>query len=145
MEVFIIQLCSTLCEPMNYSLPGSSVKRILLLLSREFSRQEYWNGLPFPSPGDLPNSGIKPGSSILQADSLPSETPWKPLSQWRSYEKQTTLSETQRVKMVDSLEGIWFCTFLFFLWGNFVFFPKRNEQILTNVKQENGTLWFAHY
>ena len=40
-----------------------------------FSRQEYWNGLPFPSPGDLPNPGIEPGSLALQADSLPSEPP----------------------------------------------------------------------
>ena len=38
-----------------------------------FSRQEYWSGLPFPSPGDLPDSGIKPGSPALQADSLPTE------------------------------------------------------------------------
>ena len=41
------------------------------LLSMEFSRQEYWNGLPFPSPGDLPNPGIKSGSPALQADYLP--------------------------------------------------------------------------
>ena len=45
----------------------------------EFSRQEYWNGLPFPSPEDLPNPGIEPGSPALQADALPSETPGKPL------------------------------------------------------------------
>ena len=38
-----------------------------------FSRQEYWSGLPFPSPGDLSNPGIKPGSPALRADSLPSE------------------------------------------------------------------------
>ena len=38
-----------------------------------FSRQEYWSGLPFPSLGDLPDPGIKPGSPTLQADSLPSE------------------------------------------------------------------------
>ena len=43
-----------------------------------FSRQEYWSGLPFPSPGDLPNPGIKPGSPGLQADALPSEPPGKP-------------------------------------------------------------------
>ena len=43
------------------------------LQSVEFSRQEYWNGLPFPSPGDLPNPGIEPGSPALQADALPSE------------------------------------------------------------------------
>ena len=47
-------------------------------LSMEFSRQEQWAGLPFPSPGDLPNPGIKPGFPVLQADSLPSEPPGKP-------------------------------------------------------------------
>ena len=43
----------------------------------EFSRQEYWSGLPFPSPGDLPHPGIKPQSPALQADALPSEPPEK--------------------------------------------------------------------
>ena len=38
-----------------------------------FSRQEYWSGLPFPSPGDLPDPGIEPGSPALQADSLPTD------------------------------------------------------------------------
>ena len=47
-------------------------------MSMEFSRQEYWIGLPFPAPGDLPDSGIKPGSPALQADSLSSEAPGKP-------------------------------------------------------------------
>ena len=46
--------------------------------STEFSRQEYWSGLPFPSPGDLPIPGIEPGSPTLQADALPSEPPGKP-------------------------------------------------------------------
>ena len=41
--------------------------------SMGFSRQEYWSGLPFPSPGDLPNPGIEPGSPALQTDALPSE------------------------------------------------------------------------
>ena len=48
-------------------------------LSMEFSRQEYWRGLPFPSPGDLPNPGIEPRSHALQADALSSEpagNPW---------------------------------------------------------------------
>ena len=48
-------------------------------LSMEFSRQEYWSGLPFPSPGDLPNRGIEPGSPTLQVDSLRSESPGKPM------------------------------------------------------------------
>ena len=47
-------------------------------LSMEFSRQEYWSGLPFPTPGDLPNPGIEPGSLALKADSLRSELPGKP-------------------------------------------------------------------
>ena len=46
--------------------------------SMKFSRQEYWSGLPSPSPGDLPNPGIKPGPPALQADNLPSEPPGKP-------------------------------------------------------------------
>ena len=58
------QLCPTLCDPMDYSPSGS--------------RQEYWRGLPFPSPGDLPDPGIKPGFSALQADSLLSEPLGKP-------------------------------------------------------------------
>ena len=45
--------------------------------SMGFSRQECWSGLPFPSPGDLPDPGIKPGSPALQADALPSEPPGK--------------------------------------------------------------------
>ena len=45
--------------------------------SMGFSRQEYWSGLPFPSPGDLPDPGIKPRSPALQADALPSEPPGK--------------------------------------------------------------------
>ena len=47
-------------------------------LSMEFSRQEYWSGLPFPSSGDFPHPGIEPGSPVLQADSLPSEPPGRP-------------------------------------------------------------------
>ena len=49
-------------------------------LSVGFSRQEYWSGVPFPSPGDLLDPGIKPGSPTLQADALPSEPPGKPKS-----------------------------------------------------------------
>ena len=47
-------------------------------LSMGFSTQEYWSGVPFPSPGDPPDPGIEPGSPTLQADALPSELPWKP-------------------------------------------------------------------
>ena len=47
-------------------------------LSMGFSRQEYWSGLPFPSPEDLPNPETEPGSPVLQADSLLTEPPGKP-------------------------------------------------------------------
>ena len=67
--VLVVQSCPALCNPMDCSPPGSSV--------HEFSRQEYWNGLPFPSPGGLPHPGMEPGSPALQADSLPSEPPGK--------------------------------------------------------------------
>ena len=54
------------------------------LLSMEFSRQEYWSRLPFPSQEDLPDPGIKPRSPTLQADALPSEPPRNFFSDWRT-------------------------------------------------------------
>ena len=57
------------------NLINSFIKRMNAL---EFSRQEYWSGLPFPSPGDLPNPGIEPGSPAWQADSLSSVPPENP-------------------------------------------------------------------
>ena len=62
--------CVQLCNPMDCSLPGSSVQG--------FSRQDYWSGLPFPSPRDLPDPGIETTSLSLQVDSLLSEPPGKP-------------------------------------------------------------------
>src|SRR5574341_1463052 len=59
----LAQSCPTLSDPMDCSLPGSSV--------HGFSRQEYWSGLPLPSPGDLPKPGIEHNSPTLKADSLP--------------------------------------------------------------------------
>ena len=58
----------TLCNAIAHHTP----------LSMEFPRQEYWGGLPFPPPGNLPDPGIKPGSPALQADSLLSEPPGSP-------------------------------------------------------------------
>ena len=54
-------------------------------LSMEFSRQEFWSGLPFPSTRDLPNPGTEPRSPALQADSLPSELPGKHRYQTRVF------------------------------------------------------------
>ena len=61
-------------------------------LSMGFSRQEYWRGLPFPSPGDLSDPGIKPGSPALRADSLPAKLPGKPKAP--SVEHKSEVSET---------------------------------------------------
>ena len=63
------QSCLTLCDPVNYQAS----------LSMGFPRQEYWSGLPFPSPGNLPDPGIEPRSPALQADTLTSQPPGKPL------------------------------------------------------------------
>ena len=71
MKVLVAQLCLTLCTPWTVAHHAP--------LSMEFSRQEYWSELPFPSPGDLPHPGIEPRSPALQADSLPSEPPERPL------------------------------------------------------------------
>ena len=68
------QLCPILRDPMDCNLPGSFVSGDSPL-SMGFSRQEDWSGLPFPSPGDLPDSGIEPRSPALQADTLPCEPP----------------------------------------------------------------------
>ena len=69
-ESEVAQSCLTLCDPWTVARQSP--------LSMEFSRQEYWSGLPLPSPGDLSNSGIEPGSPTSQADSLPSQSPGKP-------------------------------------------------------------------
>ena len=61
-----------------------------VLQSMGFSRQEYWSGLPFPSPGDLPDPGIEPGSPALQADALTSEPPGKPMINLDSVLKSVT-------------------------------------------------------
>ena len=62
-----------------------------------FSRQEYWSGLPFPSPGDLTDSGIESGSPAMHADFLPSEPPGKPQS---GREKQPQIWNPQSEKYI---------------------------------------------
>ena len=59
-----------------------------------FSKQEYWSGLPFPSPGDLPNPGIEPRSPALQADSLPTELQGKPQVKVKVTQSYLTLFDT---------------------------------------------------
>ena len=83
-KVLVAQSCPTLCNSMGCSLTGSS-------LSMEFSMQDYCSGLPFPSPGVLPDPGIEPRSPALQADSLPSEPPGKPYERWKSIGKSFSI------------------------------------------------------
>ena len=79
----VAKLCTTIVTP--------STVACQVPLSLGFSRQEYWSGLPFPSPGDLPNPGIELRSPALQADSLPTELRGKP-SMWEKTKRQTNFS-----------------------------------------------------
>ena len=69
----VTKLCPILCNPIDCSLPGSSVHGIL--------QQEYWSGLPFPSPGDLPDTGIEPVSSTVAGRFFTTEPLRKPYIQ----------------------------------------------------------------
>ena len=72
----LIQSCTTLCDLMDCSPPGSSIHGVFQ------ARVLKW--VAFPSPGDLPDPGIEPGSPTLQADALPSEPPGKPRSTYNA-------------------------------------------------------------
>ena len=65
-----------------------------------FSRQEYWSGLPFPSPADLPNPGVEPESPALQADSLPSESPGNKYPNTKLKVKKKNISSSLTQNMV---------------------------------------------
>ena len=82
--------CLTLLTPWTIALQAPSMR---------FSRQEYWSGLPFPSPGDLPDPGIEPRSPVLQADALPSEPPGKPYTV--TYRRASLVAQ-----MVKNLQGM---------------------------------------
>ena len=84
-ESELAQSCPTLCDLWTVAHQAP--------LSMRFSRQEYWSGLPFPPPGDLPDPGIEPRSPALQADSLTSEPPGKPRCMYL-YVKRITLLYT---------------------------------------------------
>ena len=69
--VLVIQSCPTLCDPMDWIACQAP-------LSMGFSRQEHWSGLPFPTPGDLPDPGIEPGSFVSAGGFFTTEPPGKP-------------------------------------------------------------------
>ena len=90
----VTQSCLTLCNPVDYSLPGFS--------SMGFSRQEYWSGLPFPSAGDLPDPGIEPGSPTLEVDALTSGSWW-----WSGRPGMLRFMGLQRVRQDWATELNW--------------------------------------
>ena len=70
------------------------------------SRQEYWSGLPFPSPGNLPDSGIEPESPTLKADALTSEPPGKLKKNQNQKQKQKQKQKKTPQKHITSLQGL---------------------------------------
>ena len=70
------QVCYSLSRIRFFATPWTVDHQAPLTMG--FSRHKYWSGLPFPSPGDIPDPGMEPGSPALRADSLPSAPPGKP-------------------------------------------------------------------
>ena len=109
-------------------------------LSMEFSRQEYWSGFPFPSPGDLPESGIKPRSAELQVDSLPFERPFM-----NSNPNISCLNSTQPTRLVINIQWCRLISFLYFPVYITTYRPKDLDiavmatvnVLQMNVKEEN--------
>ena len=94
----MLQSCLTLCNPMDCSLPSSSVTR--------FSKQKYWSGLPCPPPEDLPDPGIEPvspASAALQADFLLTESPGKLSMQSTSYKMLSWMSHKLESRLPEEI------------------------------------------
>ena len=109
---FSHSVVSNSCDPMDCSLPMG------------FSRQEYWSGLPFPSPGDLPSPGLQPRSPALQADSLPTGLLGKP---WK------LLKYTQDPSWSGHLTNR--------VWGSESKPPPQREPHSNRVSVKTYTLW----
>ena len=72
----------------------------------DFSRQEYWNGLPFPSPGDFPDSGIRLRSPTLQVNSLPSEPSGKPSLYFEKDDQEKNLMVESNLRKRGKASGL---------------------------------------
>ena len=112
--------------------------------SMEFSRPEYWNGQPFPSPGDLPNPGIEPMSPTLQANSLPAEPQGKPKNT-----EVGSLSLLQRIFPTQELNrGLLHCRWILYQLsyeggprGTYSFWMMI--KVISNVQCEGDKCWNA--
>ena len=69
-----------------------------------FPKQEYWSGLPFPSPEDLHDPRIKPVSSAWQADSFTTEPPWKPSQTYTYYANPSPILHMKKIKHRDEIK-----------------------------------------
>ena len=99
-KLLVAQSCLTL---QSHGLHGTHQ----VPLPMEFSRQEYCSGLPFPSPGDLPNPGLEPKSPALQADSFSPETPGKPKqSLWNSPGKNIGVGIHSLLQQIFPTQGL---------------------------------------
>ena len=92
-----------------------------------FSRQEYWSGLPFPSPGDLPDPGLEPGSPALQADSLPSEPPGAQMK--HNLESKTAGRNINNLRYADDITLM-------------AVSEEELKSLLMKVKEESEKSWF---
>ena len=107
-------VCQSLSRVPLFATPWNVAHQALL--SMGFSRQEYWSGLPFPSPRDLPYPGIEPWSPALYTDSLQSEPPWNPVRQSYSWSKTSNCRMRKKKKIPC-------CTFL-----RVQAFPSRSQK-----------------
>ena len=111
-------------------------------LSMGFSRQEYWSGLPFPSPEDLPNPGIEPRSPALQADALTSELPGKPTRPFRYDLNQIPYHYT--VEVINRFKGLDLIERLMNYRRRFMTLYRRQKSRPSprkrNAKKQNGCL-----
>ena len=120
-KVKVTQLCQTLCDPMDWILQTRILEWVAVPFSRDWTQvsqiaggffaswatreaQENWSGWLIPSPADLSNPGIEPGSPALQADSLPAELPGKHSS--IVYNSQDTATIQVPIKRQTDEEGV---------------------------------------
>ena len=94
--------------------------------SMGFSRQEHWSGLPFPSPGDLPDPGIEPGSPALEADALTSEPPGKILKE-RTVDWDNDTYLGTNIKILGSIHSFLYIQDLQASHGQYVKFQERKK------------------
>ena len=101
------------------------------LLSMGFSRQTYWSGLLFPSPGDLPNPAIEPGSPALQTDSLPPEPPGKPNNCIFTKQQEQKHMEQTLTELKGEIDNSTIVNRDFNILFSIVYNPRELKYILT--------------